>query len=100
DDHQNDNKDHQDRRYLIDNTVEFLAIGIPVNRKILHPARKSAMDSRQEEYQKEFPVNPRRSVPVTRPSEIEASEPGNDHRGIDDRFQEPSLHHLERLRLL
>ena len=29
-DHQDDDENHQDGRYLIDNTIEFLASGVPV----------------------------------------------------------------------
>src|SRR5262245_50207728 len=58
DDHQNDDENHQYRRYLIDNTVEFLAARIPVGAKILHPARKCAMHAGQDEHEHEFGVKP------------------------------------------
>jgi len=37
-DHQNDDQDHQDSRYFIDNTIKFLAVLVPLSSEIPHPA--------------------------------------------------------------
>jgi hypothetical protein len=46
-DHYQDNgPDHEDRRYLIDNTVEFLSPQIAIGSKILDAAGKKTVDAR------------------------------------------------------
>jgi hypothetical protein len=37
---QNDNRDHQDRRYLIDQPIEFVGTAVAIGGKIPHPAGK------------------------------------------------------------
>ena len=44
--HQNNDTNHQNRRYLIDNTVEFLTSGIPVGVEVAPAAHQPAMQAR------------------------------------------------------
>ena len=55
---QDDDPDHQNGRYLIDNTIELLASGIPVGGEILNATGKKAVDARQQDYQRQFAVQP------------------------------------------
>jgi len=57
DDHQDDDENHQDSRYLIDNSKEFLISGIPVSGEILFtekPKKKGvSFEDALEQLQKE-----------------------------------------------
>jgi hypothetical protein len=57
-DHEDNNPDHQKRRNFIDNTVEFLAMGIPIIGKILKPAGKKTVNAGQDNHQQELAVKP------------------------------------------
>src|SRR3979411_1787370 len=60
DDHQDHDPDHQNRWYLIDNTIESSTFGISIGGKILNPSSKKTVDSGQQDYQQELAVEPAR----------------------------------------
>ena len=43
-DHEDDNPDHEQRRHLIDNTIEFLAVRIAIGREGPHPTGEKTVD--------------------------------------------------------
>src|SRR5258708_21583135 len=93
--HQNHDADHQKGRYLVAKTIEFLTSGIPVGGEILHAAGKKTMDTRQQQHQQQFAVEPARRKQMTGPGEVKSRQPRHDHRRLDDRLQQPPFHHLE-----
>ena len=99
-DDQDHDTDHYRRRYFIDNPIEFLTMRVAVIRKFANAARKKAMQAGQHEDEEQFGVKPSRQIPVTGPDQVQSQQPGQGHRRIDDRFQKPAFHHLERLGLL
>src|SRR4051795_11110738 len=52
--YEDDNPDHQDRRHLIDNTIEFLRPGISICCEILNPTGKKAVDAGKQQHQHQF----------------------------------------------
>ena len=69
DDDQNNDAYHEGGYNLIDNTIEFVIPGIPVSGEILHQPRKKAVDSRQDQHQRQFRVKPARRVPMPAPGQ-------------------------------
>src|SRR5579871_133669 len=98
-DYQDDNADHQNGRYLIDDSIEFLAAGIPVLGKLAHIPGVKPVDYRHYQHQDELGVKPRRQVPAAEPDQQQPEQPGRDHRRVDDGLQQPPFHHLEGLGL-
>jgi hypothetical protein len=58
--YQDNGPDHEDRRYFIDNTIEFLAPPIAVGGEILDAAGKKTVDARQRHHQQKLAVQPSR----------------------------------------
>ena len=92
--------DHQDGRYFVDNSIEFLRMPVAGRRR--NPGR-SATACRAPPTSP-APARAWRAARARRTSRrSQASHkpehPGRDHRRIDDRPQQPALHHLEGFRL-
>src|SRR5215469_485962 len=60
---QNNDRGHQNCRYLIDKTVEFLRVPIAVGGKVFHPARAGAVQPRKRYHERQFGQEPSRSEP-------------------------------------
>src|SRR5580700_4835070 len=84
--HQEHDEDHQDRRYLIDDTIEFLRMPVAVVAEIIDPADKKSVHGRHRQHQDDLGGEPMRHVPVAVPGEPEPQRPGGDHGRSDDRL--------------
>src|SRR5579872_2688743 len=100
DHHQDHDRDHENRRHLIDNTIEFLAILIPVSGEIRNPPHIQPVHCGKAQHQEKFRLQPVRRVPTAAPNEAKTQDPRGDHGRIDDGLEQPPLHHLEGFRLL
>src|SRR5271170_3272520 len=94
--YENNNDNHQDRRYLIDYTIELLRIPVVVGGKIFHPSGKQPMHGGENDDEGELRLQPaRREPPVVRigskPGQPKPKHPGRDHCRIDDGAQETTL---------
>ena len=58
DHHQDHDADHQDCRYLIDNTIEFFRVPVPVGGEIADPPHQKAVQRGQHQHQGELGVKP------------------------------------------
>ena len=61
---QYDDHDHQDSRYLIDNSIEFCRIRVTVGGEFLDPVREGAVQHGHAEDQHEFDLEPDGSEPT------------------------------------
>src|SRR5829696_3941515 len=52
--HKNNDDNQQDRGYFVDNTIEFLRVGVAVGGEILNPTSKKTVHGRQRDHQREL----------------------------------------------
>src|SRR6266550_2727863 len=58
--HQDYDPDHENRRYLIDYTVEFMTTQIAIGGEILDATGKKTVDARQDQHQQKLAMQPAR----------------------------------------
>ena len=73
---QQHDEDHQNCRYLIDNTIVFLAMPVVVGGELLDENSQMAMQAGQYEHQRQLGVKPRRCQPAAAPGQPRPEQPG------------------------